>query len=142
MTDIRMERDFAVAPERLFAAVTQQADLLHWWGPEGLHVPEHALNFSELGPWFSVMQNDEGQRFKVSGQVTSYQPPRSVGFTWAWHDEADQRGPESHVTFLVTGAEGGARLTLDHRDLSDEENATNHNHGWASSLNKLQALFD
>ena len=141
MSDLRLERSYPVSPERLFAAVTQQADLLQWWGPEGLHVPEHALDLSRLGPWFSVMVNGEGQRFKVSGQVTSYDPPRSVGFTWAWHDEADARGPESHVTFSIEATEGGAKLILDHRDLSDAEAAQNHEMGWGSSLNKLDALF-
>ena len=141
MADLRLERVYTVSRERLFAAVTQQADLLQWWGPEGMHVPEHALDLSRLGAWFSVMVNGEGQRFKVSGQVTSYDPPRSVGFTWAWHDEADARGPESHVTFTVQAHEGGARLVLDHRELADEDAAKNHEAGWSSSLNKLDAKF-
>ena len=141
MADIRLERSFKVAPERLFAAVTQQADLLQWWGPEGLHVPEHDLDLSRTGPWFSVMVNDEGQRYKVSGEVTSYDPPRSVGFTWAWHDDADARGPESHVTFTIVETASGSRLIMDHRDLSDADAAMNHEQGWGSSLNKLDALL-
>ena len=141
MSDLRLERSLSVAPERLFAAVTRQADLLQWWGPEGLHVPEHDLDLSRPGPWFSVMVNDEGQRFKVSGHVTSYDPPRSVGFTWAWHDEGDARGPESHVTFTISETPEGARLTLDHRELSSDDAARNHESGWGSSLNKLEALF-
>lgn len=140
MSDIRLEREFSVSQDRLFAAVTQKADLLQWWGPEGLHVPEHALDFTALGPWFSVMVNGEGERFKVSGQVTSYDPPHSVGFTWAWHDDADQRGPESHVEFSIVPTTGGSRLTVDHRSLPDDDSARNHQMGWGSSLNKLQAL--
>lgn len=35
MTDARLERDYPVSPERLFAAVTHPADLTRWWGPEG-----------------------------------------------------------------------------------------------------------
>ena len=141
MTELRLERGFAVTPERLFAAVTQTNALLQWWGPEGMHVPEHDLDLSRLGPWFSVMENGEGQRFKVSGQVTSCDPPRSVGFTWAWHDDEDRRGPESHVTFTIVATAGGSRLILQHRELADEEVAKNHESGWGSSLNKLEALF-
>jgi uncharacterized protein YndB with AHSA1/START domain len=141
MADLQLTRDFPVSPDRLFAAVTQQADLLQWWGPEGMHCPEHALDLSTLGPWHSVMVNAEGERFKVSGQVTSYDPPRSVGFTWAWHDPEDNRGAESHVTFTVTGTESGSRLVLDHRELGDEEIAANHDKGWSSSLRKLDALL-
>ena len=52
-------------------------------GPRGMHVPEHNLDFSRTGPWYSVMQNAEGQTYKVSGHVTHVDPPNSVGFTWA-----------------------------------------------------------
>ncbi|WP_171132101.1 MULTISPECIES: SRPBCC domain-containing protein [unclassified Ruegeria] len=139
MADLKLERDFPVSPETLFAWVTDGAKLLRWWGPEGMHVPEHDLDFSRLGPWYSVMQNSEGQRYKVSGQVTHIDPPNSVGFTWAWHDDQDQRGPESHVTFSVQATNEGARLVLDHRELADAEAAANHTKGWTSSLRKLEA---
>jgi uncharacterized protein YndB with AHSA1/START domain len=141
MADLQLTRDFPVSPDRLFAAVTQQADLLQWWGPEGMHCPEHALDLSKLGPWHSVMVNAEGERYKVSGQVTSYDPPRSVGFTWAWHDPEDNRGAESHVTFTISGTESGSRLVLDHRELGADEFAANHDKGWSSSLRKLDALL-
>ncbi len=140
MADLRLEREFPVSPENLFAWVSDGAKLLQWWGPEGLHVPEHDLDFSRLGPWYSVMQNGEGQQFKVSGHVTHIDRPKSVGFTWAWHDDQDQRGAESHVTFLVTATDSGSRLVVDHRELVDAESATNHNEGWTSSLRKLEAL--
>ncbi|UAB88499.1 SRPBCC domain-containing protein [Ruegeria sp. SCSIO 43209] len=140
MADLKLERDFPVSPEVLFAWVSDGAKLLQWWGPEGLHVPEHDLDFSRIGPWYSVMQNGEGQQFKVSGHVTHIDRPKSVGFTWAWHDDQDQRGAESHVTFSVTATNSGSRLVVDHRELVDAESATNHNEGWTSSLRKLEAL--
>ncbi|WP_108861070.1 SRPBCC domain-containing protein [Ruegeria sp. Alg231-54] len=139
MADLKLEREFPTTPENLFAWISDGAKLLQWWGPEGVHVPEHDLNFSRTGPWYSIMKNAEGQTFKVSGHVTHVDPPNSVGFTWAWHDDQDQRGPESHVTFSVVAAENGARLVLDHRELADSEAAANHNMGWTSSLAKLEA---
>lgn len=141
MTDLRLEREFKTSPARLFAAVSSQSDLLQWWGPEGVHVPKHDLNFSRIGPWFSVMQNADGQQFKVSGQVTHVDPPHSVGFTWGWHDDQDQRGAESHVTFTVLATEAGARLIVDHRDLDDSEQSARHEAGWTSALSKLPALL-
>jgi len=139
MTDLRLERDFNVSPERLFAALTRQSDLLQWWGPEGMHVPQGDLDFTRTGPWFSVIQNDDGQQFKVSGQVTHVTPPQSVGFTWAWHDDLDQRGAESHVTFSIQETDSGSRLILDHCNLDDTEQSARHEDGWTSSLRKLSA---
>ncbi|MCE8553332.1 SRPBCC domain-containing protein [Ruegeria pomeroyi] len=141
MADLRLEREFAVTPEALFAWVSNGAKLLQWWGPEGLHVPadQHDLDFTRLGPWFSVMVNGAGDRYKVSGHVTHVKPPQSVGFTWGWHDDDDRRGPESHVMFIVEPCVKGARLILDHRELGDDEMSLRHEAGWTSSLRKLEA---
>ncbi|NOE35078.1 MULTISPECIES: SRPBCC domain-containing protein [unclassified Ruegeria] len=140
MADLKLERDFPVSPEDLFAWISDGSRLLQWWGPERMHVPEHNLDFSRTGPWYSVMENGEGQRYKVSGHVTHVDPPKSVGFTWGWHDDQDQRGNESHVTLSVAATSTGSRLTLDHKELADAEAAANHNQGWTSSLRKLEAL--
>ncbi len=141
MPTLTLERHFDAPPERVFAFVSQTEHLLKWWGPEGMFVPEHQLSFERTGPWMSVMKNDEGQRFKVSGHVTHVDPPNSVGFTWAWHDENDQRGVESHVTIkLVPAQNGGTQFTLSHVDLPSDEVAANHEQGWTSSLRKLERL--
>lgn len=139
MTDLRLEREFSVTPDRLFQWVSTPDKLLKWWGPEGMDVPKHNLDLSRTGPWFSIMRNDEGQQFKVSGHVTHVDAPKSVGFTWGWHDEDDQRGTESHVTFTVVASTSGARLLVDHRELDDSEQSIRHEAGWTSSLRKLAA---
>lgn len=141
MVDLKMEREFAVNPETLFAWISDGNKLLQWWGPEGMHIPEHKLDFTHTGPWYSIMLSEEGQRFKVSGHVTHVDPPRSVGFTWGWHDEEDNRGDESHVTLTIEACAKGARLIIDHRDLGDDEISASHERGWASTLRKLAALL-
>ncbi len=139
MSDLQLQRVFPVSPEKLFAWVTTPDKLLKWWGPEGVHIPEHDLDLSRTGPWFSVMQNSDGQQFHVSGQVTHVDVPKSVGFTWAWHDENGNRGAESHVTFTIAATENGAMLLIDHRDLDGSEIASRHEQGWTSTLRKLEA---
>jgi len=99
------------------------------------------MNFTRIGPWQSTMVNGDGQRFKVTGRVTHVDPPKSVGLTWAWHDDADERGHESHVTFTVRPHADGARLIVDHRGLADDEQAGRHTEGWTSSLNKIHAAL-
>lgn len=141
MVDLTLERSFKSPPDRVFEFVSQTEHLLKWWGPENTFVSEYEMTFERTGPWVSVMQNPEGQRFKVSGHVTHVDPPHSVGFTWAWHDENDQRGVESHVTIkLVPSQAGGTEFTLTHRDLPSQDVAARHEHGWTSSLRKLATL--
>ncbi|MEO1732819.1 MAG: SRPBCC domain-containing protein [Pseudomonadota bacterium] len=141
MSTLTIERTLAAPPERVFSYISQTDHLLKWWGPEGMTVPDHSLSFEKPGPWHSVMMNSEGQRYKVSGHVTHVNAPVSIGFTWAWHDENDARGVESHVTIkLVPAQNGGTHLTLEHVDLPDDESAGNHEVGWTSSFRKLERL--
>jgi len=141
MAELTIERVFAASPAKVFDFVTKSENLLKWWGPETMTLPEVQLDFTKTGPWRSVMQNAEGQKYTVSGQVTQVIAGKSVAFTWAWHDDDDVRGPESHVMFTVAAApNGGTAFTLYHRELPSEEAATNHNGGWTSSLRKLERL--
>lgn len=141
MAELKIERRLNAPIAKVFAFISRSENLLQWWGPEGMHLPEFQLDFSRTGPWYSVMENAEGGQFRVSGQVTRVDPPNSVSFTWAWHDENGMRGAESHVTLeLVSMDENTTGLTLYHRQLENEEVAARHQEGWASSLRKLEAL--
>ncbi|KGM49713.1 SRPBCC family protein [Pseudooceanicola atlanticus] len=146
-TDIEFIRDYNVALSRLWRAVTEPVQIIQWFGPEGTYLETCDLDFRRTGPWTCTMVGKEsGAQFKVSGQITHVRPPEggegSVGFTWAWHDDTDQRGPESHVTFTVAETETGARLTLTHRELADTEAGQAHSRGWLSTLRKLDFFLD
>lgn len=141
MSELKIERHFAADPETVFAFVTQTEHLLKWWGPEGMTLPVHALDLSKTGPWHSTMTNSDGKRYKVSGEVKTIDEPHSVEFSWAWHDEKDERGHESTVRFeIAANNSGGTVFTLIHSGLKDEESATSHDSGWSSSLKKLERL--
>ena len=141
MADIQLQRLFKVSAERLFEVVTSRRYLLDWIGHDGMTKPEDALDFSREGPWFVVMQDGEGARYKISGHVTHVDAPKSVGFTWGWHDPDDQRGPESHVTFTVHAVPQGAQLTIDHCNLDDSAQSQRHLAGWTASVDRLGALI-
>ncbi|PVH29108.1 SRPBCC family protein [Pararhodobacter oceanensis] len=140
--DLRFERLYKVPVARVFEIVTQPEHLADWWGPEGIARCEGHLDFTAKGPWDSTMINQDGARFKVSGQVTKLDPPNIVAFTWGWHDENDARGDESHVTIELTEEDGGTRFVMTHRGLSSKEAAEQHNRGWTSSLRKLDAAVN
>ncbi|MSU89760.1 SRPBCC domain-containing protein [Rhodobacteraceae bacterium 2CG4] len=138
MSDLTLTRFFRADRTRVFDHLTRTKLLLEWWGPEGLTVPVHALDFSRPGPWFSEMHAPDGAVYKVSGQVEHVDPPASVAFTWGWHDDAGQRGPESHVRFELHARDGGTELVLTHSGLADDAVAARHTEGWTSSLGKLE----
>lgn len=137
MSDIRLDREFSVSPARLFEVVTSGDEVLHWWLPEGFSMPDPALDFTRSGPWCARMISPEGKVFKVSGQVTKVEPQQRVCFTWGWHDDADQRGVESHVIFSVEKTVKGAKLIIDHRGLPDDEAAKDHTSGWGKMYERI-----
>lgn len=141
MSELRLERTFSADPRTVFAFVSESKHLLQWWGPEGMTIGDHALDFTKPGSWSSVMINADGKKFKVTGEVLAVDEPNSVEFTWAWHDENDARGHDTKVRFEVApDASGGSRFTLIHTGLADEESARNHEMGWTSSLRKLERM--
>ena len=141
MSELVIERRFSADAETVFAYVTQTGHLLEWWGPEGMAVTEHDLDLSRPGPWVSTIVNAEGGTHKVSGVVIAVDPPRSVEFTWGWHDAEDKRGHDSCVRFEVRPGEGGgSHFRLVHTGLADDESAEGHSRGWTSTLKKLERL--
>ena len=142
MSELKLERTFPASPDTVFEYLTNTDYILQWWGPEGLIVSEHNLDLSKPGRWHSTMTNAEGTNYKVSGEVIAHDAPNSVEFSWAWHDENDERGHESLVRFEVTpDGEGATRFTMIHSGLPDEESVTNHGEGWTSTFVKLERLF-
>jgi len=141
MAELKINRRLNADIARVFDFVTKAEHLVKWWGPEGMTLPDHTLDFTKTGGWHSVMQSAEGQQFKVSGRVTSIDPPNSVGFTWAWHDENDARGADTHVLISLTAnADGSTDFLLHHQELATDEAAANHLQGWTSSLVKLERM--
>lgn len=135
------ERNFQADPETVFSYITKTEHLLKWWGPEGLSIKEHNLNLSRVGPWFSTLVNAEGGTHKMSGQVIAVEPPKTVEFTWGWHNEHDERGRETRVRLDVSVTKnGGSKFVLTHSNFESDEVAEKHDIGWSSSLRKLERL--
>lgn len=147
LPELELVRDYPVAVDRLWRAITAPDQIVQWFGPEGVRLDRCEMDLRKRGPWACEMVGlESGDRFKVTGEITHVRPPErggegSVGLTWAWHDDNDRRGPESHVIFEVGPHERGARLRLVHRELADTEAAQSHSRGWISTLSKLDRLL-
>ena len=89
-----IERVFKAPPDKVFAAWTDPAILVKWFGPEGFSVPEHSLDVREGGAWRTVMVSPKGEPHTASGVYREIAPPRRLVMTWAWDQEDGKRGHE------------------------------------------------
>ncbi len=136
-----LERIFPASASRVFEMVSQPRNMVRWWGHDGMTVPEHNLNFSKVGPWYSIMEAPDGTRKLVSGDVTKVDPPRFIAFTWAWHDggPGGKRGTQTQVTIEIGDVdESRAKMTLSHFNLGTDPARAGHSEGWLSIFDKLE----
>ena len=120
--------------ERALAAFTDPALLAGWWARGTLTtdlVPggPYSVEFAALG-------------HTMSGRVVSYEPGRSLVFTWGWAHEPD--GPPETVAITVTGGEP-TMLALRHGPHGDSEaelaSRAEHRAGWEYFLPLLAAAL-
>lgn len=137
-----MERVFAAPPAKVFAFITQQENLLKWWGPSGTRVAENHLDLSTLGEWWMIMVDPSGGRTRVSGKVLKLDPPKMVEFSLIVHSENGPPMIDSVVRFEVNPVDtGGSHFTLTQSGLSDAEIEMQSQYGWASTLARLEELL-
>ncbi len=135
-----IERVFKAPPDEVFKAWTDPQILVQWWGPEGHHVPEYAMDVREGGAWRSVMMSDKGEAHTVSGVYREIAPPKRLVMTWAWEQPNGGRGHETVVELSFEPAPEGTRMRLVQRLFQSVEQRDNHRLGWNSTFNKLEAL--
>jgi uncharacterized protein YndB with AHSA1/START domain len=132
---LRMEREFAAPPERVFAAFTDPKLFAQWWGPEGMACPVCEIDLRVGGAWRTCMRGTMGEHW-VSGVYREIAPPRRLSFTWAW-EENGARGHETIVEIEFLPAGRNTRLVLRHSGFASAESRDKHSHGWGSSFDCL-----
>src|ERR1700733_9780400 len=94
--------------ERIFAALTDPAQRVQWWGAEGRFKTKHMESDLRVGgAWLMSGDGMGGRAFTLSGEYRVIEPPRVLAFTWrpSWQNDAT----ESVVRFDL---EEGGGVTL------------------------------
>ncbi len=131
-----LTRQFAHPPERVFAAWSDPAQLVQWWGPRGFSVAHSDIDARPGGRWQTTLLSPEGSEHHVSGEFIEISAPRRLVFTWAW-SENGIRGHETTVTVELRPRDGGTELTLSQQEFESGRSRDLHGDGWRSSLDSL-----
>lgn len=136
-----IERVFNAPPAKVFAAWTDPAILVKWWGPETFTTPEHSMDVRVGGAWRTVMVSPKGETHTVSGVYREIVPPTRLVMTWGWQQDDGSRGHETVVELTFEPAPAGTRLRLVQSVFASVEQRDNHNMGWSSSFNDLERVL-
>lgn len=128
--------EIAAPPERVFELFTDPAELVRWW-------PDAARLEPRLGGRIELEFEGRGG---VSGEITRYEPPYGLGFTWVRGVAPDV---VTHVDVTLSDAvDGGCRVELVHSGWENvpgellEEWRALHRAGWTFFLGCLADLAE
>lgn len=130
---LRIVREFPVSPEVVFDAWTRPEQLVQWWGPEGMSIPDSEIDARPGGRYVTTMMNADGERFTVQGQYLTMDRPNHLRFTWAWLNE-DGPGHETEIDVRFEADGEGTRMTFVQQVFAETEHRDNHEGGWNSSF--------
>lgn len=137
---LTLQRHYPVAPEKVWRAWTDAEAVKRWWGPG----PGEPVSLAELdvrvgGRFRIVFGGPEGKMHECAGVYKEVVPNRKLVFTWSWPNSTPER--VSVVTIVFEAVGKGTELLFKHEQLFDEKVRDDHQRGWSSSLDKLDAFL-
>lgn len=132
-----ISRVLAAPPEQVFKAFTDPEWYSQWWGPEGCSSRVTQLELEVGGAYRVDMKLPDGNEAVLYGTYREIDPPRLLAFSLAWEGTPD----ETLVTLELEPHADGTELTVTHEGFKDQEYCDQHEHGWTSSIDRLERLL-
>lgn len=132
---LTLKRRLNAAPEKVYAAWTNPAHLVMWFGPDSGPVSKAETDVRVGGRYLVEFSTEDGEQHSVSGVYREVVPNQKLAFTWAWKTMPER---ESFVTILIKPDGEGSILTLIHEQFADEAAREGHERGWNGALSKLE----
>ena len=137
---LTMQRRLCAPPAKVFAAWTDPAQIVHWFGPS--HVVTGSaraeLDVRTGGRFRVSFTTDDGEYHEVGGTYREVVPGQRLVFSWAWHSTPER---ESQVTVSLKPDGDSTLLTVRHEHLFDQAARDGHVRGWTHSLGRLETFM-
>jgi uncharacterized protein YndB with AHSA1/START domain len=140
-TSLEIIRFIKAAPERVYAAWTDPAQLKEWWGPEGVRTRNLTADVRVGGKYRWDLTSPDGEEMSAFGEYRELIPGKKIVFTWKWDDDEVWQHRTSLVTVELSNRDGGTELRFKHEQLPSEESRDRHNEGWNSILDRLEKFL-
>ena len=129
-----VRRRINATAEKLFAAWTQPALLVRWWGPQGVACPAAEIDLRVGGAYRIANQFPDGTVVWIAGIFEVIEPPHRLTYTWRLES---QKGTEERVTVCFEGGGASTEVVVTHERIPSEAARTSHERGWTGCLDSL-----
>lgn len=139
---IVIERELDAPRDLVWKVWTDPDEVTRWWGPEHFSTPREKIEF-DLRPGGVArltMVGPDGEEYPSDGHFGVVEPPQRLSFGEATSDHPMIESGETTVEFVELG-ERRTRVVVTSRMICAEELIPMAQVGWASQLDKLEALM-
>jgi len=129
-----VRRRINASREKLFAAWTQPALLVRWWGPQGVACPAAEIDLRVGGSYRIANQFPDGTVIWIVGVFEAIEPPHRLAYSWKLES---QDGPAERVVVCFEARGAATEVVVTHERIADEAARTSHERGWIGCLDSL-----
>jgi uncharacterized protein YndB with AHSA1/START domain len=137
---LRMTRVLPARRDRVWQALTEQAELSKWWGPNGFTAPNVDFEPRVDESYRIAMQPPEGELFHLGGEFREVDPPSRLAYTFRW-DPPDPDDRETLVMLSLRDLGVQTEVELRQGEFATKERLDLHEGGWTDSFDKLEELL-
>jgi len=129
-TAFRVEQEIRIdaSPELVWRLLSEPAEIARW-------LPVTAFE-PRVGAEFGM----KAGAHVAFGEVTQFDPPRRVAYTWDWKD--NPIGAPTEVTFEVAPNGEASVVRVTHVGFPTAEKAEHHSHGWTHYEERLRIVAE
>ena len=120
---LTLNRRLKASPAQVYAAWTDPAKIVKWFGPDAGPVEHAALDVRAGGRYTLISRTEDGEQHHVSGVYREVVPNERLVFSWVWRSTPER---QSQVTILIKPDGSGSLLTLIHEKFFDEPARDRH----------------
>jgi len=133
-----VRKTIAASPERLFAAWTEPAQVLRWWGPDGVTCIGAEVDLRVGGHYRIGNRLPDGAELWITGIFEAVERP--VRLIYSWRVEGVP-GDAERVTVAFEGRGLETEVTVTHARIRSQELSEQHRLGWEGCLARLIGHF-
>jgi uncharacterized protein YndB with AHSA1/START domain len=135
-----VRRTIKATADRLFAAWTDPAQLVKWWGPGPVKCSGADVDLRVGGAYRIGNKFPDGNVLWIAGEFESIERPRKLVYSWRIEAAPPQPAERVTVEFVPNGI--ATDVVITHERIASAGAREQHRMGWEGCLDGLVALLN